>query len=143
MTATTAGSGPTHPGPTRPTTPPPPPRDLVEELLGEIADQMVCALSRATLLPDTTDRIATCGQEILKHRLRMARMAVAELRLYAQSPARQSLSSAAAVPGGPVSSPRPEGKVRAGGPLPPGAGFGLPTPQPWPGRPFPVHKVSS
>lgn len=110
------------------------------DLLAEIDNLLVSALARATLLPDSADRVEQCGQVILAFRLELARRAVADLLAY-QSPARRDPSSSSAgeiaTPGGPVQAAR-GGADRAGEPPLPGAGtFSLP-PMPAP-RPFAVR----
>lgn len=119
--------------PTRPSSPPPP-----KQALAEIDGLLLSALALVGTLPATADRVEVCGQEIARHRLRMARKAVADLLAYTQTPARQCLSSAAAVAGGPVKSLAPTDfraagskaalprADRAGSPPAPGAGFSLP-----------------
>lgn len=111
-TPPTGPSGPAGPGPGRA-------GYLTGDLLTAIDHGLIGLLGLSVTLPDSDDRLEVCGQEILKHRLRAARNAVADLRKHLQTPARQSLSSAAAVAGGPV-------KPRAGEPPLPGAGFHLP-----------------
>lgn len=136
LAADPSGPPDTRP-PNKPGTPPPP-KDLAAQLLAAIDEGLIVLLGLSVSLPPATDRVAICGEEILKHRLRMARKAVADLRTYAQTPARQLLSSAAAVAGGPVKSLAPTDLTaagskaalpradRAGGPPAPGADFRLP-----------------
>lgn len=127
-------SGPTHPVPTGPG----PGRvfDLTAEMLRAIDASLIGLLGVAVSLPLTEDRMQVCGEEVLKHRLRMARKAVADLIAYTETPARQHLSSAAAVADGPVTNSGRGGKgasaasrpvqPRAGEPPLPGADFRLP-----------------
>jgi hypothetical protein len=118
--------------PTRPSTPAPPPKI---DALAEINGLLLRALALVGTLPAPTDRVEVCGQEIARHRIRMSRQAIQDLQHYTQTPARQHLSSAAAVAGGSVISGR-GGKAapaesrpvrpRAGEPPLPGADFRLP-----------------
>jgi hypothetical protein len=121
----------THP-PAGPSTPPPPsgPKDLAGDL-----DAIDLLLRTAELV--AYRRLSGTDPALhlaLVERLRLTRRAVADL----QTPARRDPFSAAvgadatATTGGPVSSPRPRGEVRVGGPLPLGADFiecGEPTPE--------------
>lgn len=111
-------SGPTHPVPTGPG--PGRVSDLTGEMLRAIDASLIGLLGVAVSLPLTEDRMQVCGEEVLKHRLRMARAAVADLIAYTETPARQHLSSAAAVADGPVKPP-----ARTGECLTPGSGAAL------------------
>lgn len=110
-------SGPTHPTPTHPPT-----RNLSGEMLRSIDNQLAELLKIAALVPKPADRFEESGQAILAFRLNAARLAVADLLAYPETPARQCLSSAAAV--GPV-------RPRVGEPPLPDAGF---LPEMSPGR---------
>jgi hypothetical protein len=129
--------------PTRPGTPAPPPPKI--DALAEISGLLLRALALVGTLPAVTDRVEVCGQEIARHRIRMSRQAIQDLQHYTQTPARQHLSSAAAVAGGSVISGRdgkdtalPRAAVasrpvrpRAGEPPLPGADFRLPPVPPY------------
>jgi hypothetical protein len=121
-------SGPTHPVPTGPG----PGRALLDHLDASLISAL------AVTLPEPADRLEACGQAILAFRLRRARAALADLIAYSETPARQHLSSAAAVADGPVTNSGRGGKdtsaevafrpirPRAGEPPLPGADFRLP-----------------
>lgn len=113
-----APSGPpdTRP-PNKPGTPPPP-KDLAAQLLAAIDEGLIAILGLSVSLPPATDRVAICGEEILKHRLRMARKAVADLRTYSSGRDEKAASGGS----------RPE-QPRAGEPPLPGAAFRLPPTQ--------------
>lgn len=71
--------------PTRPAEPPPPsgPKQQAADILALIDENLIGALGLASLaLPEPSDRLETCGAEILKFRLRRARAAVADLLQY-------------------------------------------------------------
>jgi hypothetical protein len=126
MTASSdpGGPGPKPSGPTHPTPTAPRPRNLAGEMLRAVDNQLAELLEIADKLPRPTDRIETCGQAILAFRLNRARKAVADLLAYPETPARQCLSSAAAVADRPV-------KPRVGEPPLPDADF---LPEMSPGR---------
>lgn len=155
--------------PTQPTKPWGPSTEAAADILDDIAVMLEGAQGWATLLPDSTNPFEVCGQEILRHRLRMARRAVTDLLDYL-TPGRRAPS-----PGGPVLPPAGTGKeptpgsaaaVRSAaresagavvaasagassgrggkdafGGAAPRPGFTLPLRRAWPGRPFPVYVV--
>jgi hypothetical protein len=88
----TGPSGPSGPGPGR---------NLAGEMLRAIDNQLAELLEIADKLPEPTDRFEESGQAILAFRLSAARLAVADLLAYPETPARQGLSVAAAVTDGP------------------------------------------
>jgi hypothetical protein len=99
----------THP-PSGPSTPPPPsgPKHQAAEVLTLIDEHLLVALGMAALaLPEPSDRVETCGIEILGFRLRRARAAVADLLKYS---GRDEEDIAAAVASRPVQPPPPGGR---------------------------------
>lgn len=129
----TAPRGPAGPGPERthpkPSAPKPdtqrPPAPSPSTVLRAIDDALVGALAvAATALPPTDDRVAICGQEILKFRLRMARKAVADLLSYSGRDGKDTVRRIAAVASRPDQLPAGRPPLPGGAPGP--IGFYLP-----------------
>jgi hypothetical protein len=110
-----AGPAPEPHGPKTPVRPAEPPKPTTPSKSGDLLvldNLLTLALLAADDLPAATDRVETCGQEILRFRLRRASAAVGDLLQYA---GRDGKDTVPAVASRPVQPPARTGECLAPG----------------------------